>query len=172
MEVNSAFRQNESDLGKSTCVPPRTPCCRSPLYPDFTVGRGDSGKPSGAATGDHDFLRPGAGQVALGRHSNDSRGPAKRLRCRMRLSAVTPGRRRYINSRRAARYGIVMALAVIYVILGVLYEAGFHPLTILLRFAICSRRALLALRLMNNGSHVYCDDRYFAADRYLKRMPS
>lgn len=55
----------------------------------------------------------------------------------------------YQQSQTSQVWLILMALAVIYVILGVLYESWIHPLTILLGLPSAAVGALLALRLFN-----------------------
>lgn len=150
MEVNSAFRQNESDLAKiyvrssaNTLLPVTT-------FTQITRGQG-------VTAVNHQGQLPAitiSFDLASGKSLSDATRTIARIQQDIALPNAVIGRYAgqaalYQQSQSSQIWLIVMALAVIYVILGVLYESWIHPLTILLGLPSAAVGALLALRLMN-----------------------
>jgi HAE1 family hydrophobic/amphiphilic exporter-1 len=150
MEVNHAFRQNESDLAKiyvrssaNTLLPVTT----------FThVTRGQ-----GVTAVNHQGQLPAitvSFDLAPGKSLSDATRTIAQVEQKIQLPNAVIGSYAgqaalYQQSQTSQIWLIVMALAVIYVILGVLYESWIHPLTILLGLPSAAVGALLALRLLN-----------------------
>lgn len=150
MEVNNASRQDESDLAKiyvrssaNTLLPVTT-------FTHITRGQG-------VTAVNHQGQLPAitlSFDLAPGRSLSDATQAISRLQQEIALPNSIIGSYAgqaalYQQSQSSQVWLIVMALAVIYVILGVLYESWIHPLTILLGLPSAAVGALLALRLMN-----------------------
>ncbi|UMB77565.1 efflux RND transporter permease subunit [Dickeya fangzhongdai] len=150
MEVNSAFRQNESDLSKiyvrssaNTLLPVTT-------FTHIT-------RSQGVTAVNHQGQLPAitvSFDLAPGKSLSDATNAIAQVQQAIQMPNSVIGSYAgqaalYQQSQTSQVWLIVMALAVIYVILGVLYESWIHPLTILLGLPSAAVGALLALRLMN-----------------------
>ncbi|MCX3409314.1 efflux RND transporter permease subunit [Raoultella ornithinolytica] len=150
MEVNSAFRQNESDLAK---IYVRSSA--NTLLPVTTFTRITRGQ--GVTAVNHQGQLPAitiSFDLAPGKSLSDATRTIAEIQQEIALPNAVIGSYAgqaalYQQSQSSQIWLIVMALAVIYVILGVLYESWIHPLTILLGLPSAAVGALLALRLMN-----------------------
>ena len=150
MEVNSAFRQNESDLAK---IYVRSSA--NTLLPVTTFTRITRGQ--GVTAVNHQGQLPAitiSFDLAPGKSLSDATRTIAEIQQEITLPNAVIGSYAgqaalYQQSQSSQIWLIVMALAVIYVILGVLYESWIHPLTILLGLPSAAVGALLALRLMN-----------------------
>ncbi|WOA54463.1 efflux RND transporter permease subunit [Dickeya solani] len=150
MEVNSAFRQNESDLSKiyvrssaNTLLPVTT-------FTHIT-------RAQGVTAVNHQGQLPAitvSFDLAPGKSLSDATNAITQVEQAIQMPNSVIGSYAgqaalYQQSQTSQIWLIVMALAVIYVILGVLYESWIHPLTILLGLPSAAVGALLALRLLN-----------------------
>jgi HAE1 family hydrophobic/amphiphilic exporter-1 len=150
MEVNNAFRQNESDLSKiyvrssaNTLLPVTT----------FT----HVSRTQGITAVNHQGQLPAitvSFDLAPGKSLSDATQAISQVQQNIQMPTSVFGSYAgqaalYQQSQSSQIWLIVMALAVIYVILGVLYESWIHPLTILLGLPSAAVGALLALRLVN-----------------------
>ncbi|ANE76092.1 efflux RND transporter permease subunit [Dickeya solani] len=150
MEVNSAFRQNESDLSKiyvrssaNTLLPVTT-------FTHIT-------RAQGVTAVNHQGQLPAitvSFDLAPGKSLSDATNAIAQVEQAIQMPNSVIGSYAgqaalYQQSQTSQIWLIVMALAVIYVILGVLYESWIHPLTILLGLPSAAVGALLALRLLN-----------------------
>lgn len=150
MEVKQPFRQNESDLSKiyvrsaaNTLLPVTT----------FTT----ISRTQGITAVNHQGQLPAitvSFDLAPGKSLSDATAAIAQVENTMQMPASVFGSYAgqaalYQQSQSSQIWLIVMALAVIYVILGVLYESWIHPLTILLGLPSAAVGALLALRLCN-----------------------
>ncbi|EXU73602.1 efflux RND transporter permease subunit [Erwinia mallotivora] len=149
MEVQSPFRQNESDLSKiyvrssaSTLLPVTT----------FT----HISRSQGVTAVNHQGQLPAitlSFDLAPGKSLSDATQAISNAQQNIQLPASVFGTYAgqaalYQQSQSSQIWLIVLALAVIYVILGVLYESWIHPVTILLGLPSAAVGALLALRLL------------------------
>lgn len=149
MEVQSPFRQNESDLSKiyvrssaSTLLPVTT----------FT----HISRTQGVTAVNHQGQLPAitlSFDLAPGKSLSDATQAISNAQQNIQLPASVFGTYAgqaalYQQSQSSQTWLIVLALAVIYVILGVLYESWIHPVTILLGLPSAAVGALLALRLL------------------------
>ncbi|MEW5288123.1 efflux RND transporter permease subunit [Erwinia papayae] len=149
MEVQSPFRQNESDLSKiyvrssaSTLLPVTT----------FT----HISRTQGVTAVNHQGQLPAitlSFDLAPGKSLSDATQAISNAQQNIQLPASVFGTYAgqaalYQQSQSSQIWLIVLALAVIYVILGVLYESWIHPVTILLGLPSAAVGALLALRLL------------------------
>lgn len=150
MEVKSPFRQNESDLSKiyvrssaNTLLPVTT----------FT----HIARTQGVTAVNHQGQLPAitvSFDLAPGKSLSDATQAISQAQQKIQLPASVFGTYAgqaalYQQSQSSQVWLIVLALAVIYVILGVLYESWIHPVTILLGLPSAAVGALLALRLLN-----------------------
>lgn len=150
MEVDQAFRQNESDLSKiyvrsaaGTLLPVTT-------FVDIT-------RTQGVTAVNHQGQLPAitlSFDVAPGKSLSDAvqaiAQAEKKIQLPLSVFGSYAGQAAlYQQSQTSQIWLIVMALAVIYVILGVLYESWVHPLTILIGLPSAAVGALLALRVLN-----------------------
>ncbi len=150
MEVDSAFRQNESDLSKiyvrssaNTLLPVTT-------FTHIT-------RAQGVTAVNHQGQLPAITvlfDLAPGKSLSDATNAIAQVQQAIQMPNSVIGSYAgqaalYQQSQTSQVWLIVMALAVIYVILGVLYESWIHPLTILLGLPSAAVGALLALRLLN-----------------------
>lgn len=150
MEVDSAFRQNESDLSKiyvrssaNTLLPVTT-------FTHIT-------RAQGVTAVNHQGQLPAitvSFDLAPGKSLSDATNAIAQVQQAIQMPNSVIGSYAgqaalYQQSQTSQIWLIVMALAVIYVILGVLYESWIHPLTILLGLPSAAVGALLALRLLN-----------------------
>ncbi len=150
MEVKQPFRQNESDLAKiyvrsaaNTLLPVTT----------FTT----ISRTQGITAVNHQGQLPAitvSFDLAPGKSLSDATAAIAPVESDMQMPASVFGNYAgqaalYQQSQSSQIWLIIMALAVIYVILGVLYESWIHPLTILLGLPSAAVGALLALRLCN-----------------------
>ncbi|CAM3504797.1 Multidrug resistance protein MdtC [Klebsiella variicola] len=150
MEVKQPFRQNESDLAKiyvrssSNTLLPVTTFTHISRAQGITAVNHQGQLPAITVSFD---LAPGKSlsdaTAAIAQVENDMQMPASVFGSYAGQAAL------YQQSQSSQIWLIVMALAVIYVILGVLYESWIHPLTILLGLPSAAVGALLALRLCN-----------------------
>lgn len=150
MEVNNAARQNESDLSNiyvrssaNTLLPVTT----------FT----QIARTQGVTAVNHQGQLPAitlSFDLAPGKSLSDTTQAIAQVQQDIQMPTSVIGSYAgqaalYQQSQSSQIWLIVMALAVIYVILGVLYESWAHPLTILLGLPSAAVGALLALRLLN-----------------------
>ncbi|SNY65051.1 efflux RND transporter permease subunit [Enterobacter sp. CC120223-11] len=148
MEVNQPFRQNESALSKiyvrssSNALLPVTTFTHISRAQGITAVNHQGQLPAITVSFD---LAPGKSlsdaTAAIAKVENDLQMPASVFGSYAGQAAL------YQQSQSSQIWLIVMALAVVYVILGVLYESWVHPLTILLGLPSAAVGALLALRL-------------------------
>lgn len=150
MEVNNAFRQNESDLSK---IYVRS--AANTLLPVTTFTH--VSRTQGITAVNHQGQLPAitvSFDLAPGKSLSDATQAISQVQQDIHMPGSVFGSYAgqaalYQQSQSSQIWLIVMALAVIYVILGVLYESWIHPLTILLGLPSAAVGALLALRLMN-----------------------
>lgn len=150
MEVQSPFRQNESDLSK---IYVRSSA--NTLLPITTFTH--IARTQGITAVNHQGQLPAitiSFDLAPGKSLSDATRAIAQAEQTIQLPPWVFGAwagqaALYQQSQTSQVWLIVMALAVIYVILGVLYESWIHPITILLGLPSAAVGALLALRLLN-----------------------
>ncbi len=148
MEVKQPFRQNESDLSK---IYVRS--AANTLLPVTTFTH--ISRMQGITAVNHQGQLPAitvSFDLAPGKSLSDATAAIALVESDMQMptsvfSSYAGQAALYQQSQSSQIWLIVMALAVIYVILGVLYESWIHPLTILLGLPSAAVGALLALRL-------------------------
>ena len=148
LELADAFRKDEASLAKIHV--------RSaggglvPLSAFATVGRG-----SGAVAINHQGQLPAVTlsfDLQAGKTLSDASAAIEQARHAIAMPATVIGSfagqaALFQQSQNSQLWLIAIAVAVIYVILGVLYESWIHPVTILLGIPSAALGALLALRL-------------------------
>lgn len=150
MEVNNAVRQNESDLAK---IYVRSSAGTLLPVTSFT----HISRTQGVTAVNHQGQLPAitvSFDLAPGKSLSDATLAIKQVQQDIKMPNSVIGSYAgqaalYQQSQTSQVWLIMMALAVIYVILGVLYESWIHPLTILLGLPSAAVGALLALRLLN-----------------------
>ena len=150
MEVNNAVRQNESDLAK---IYVRSSAGTLLPVTSFT----HISRTQGVTAVNHQGQLPAitvSFDLAPGKSLSDATLAIKQVQQDIKMPNSVIGSYAgqaalYQQSQTSQVWLILMALAVIYVILGVLYESWIHPLTILLGLPSAAVGALLALRLLN-----------------------
>ncbi|ALR77003.1 efflux RND transporter permease subunit [[Enterobacter] lignolyticus] len=150
MEVQAPFRQNESDLSKIYVR-----ASDNSLLPITTFTH--ISRTQGVTAVNHQGQLPAitlSFDLAPGKSLSDATQAITQAQEAIQLPSSVFGSYAgqaalYQQSQTSQIWLIVLALAVIYVILGVLYESWIHPLTILLGLPSAAVGALLALRIFN-----------------------
>lgn len=150
MEVANQFRQNESDLSK---IYVRS--AANTLLPVTTFVH--ISRTQGVTAVNHQGQLPAitlSFDLAPGKSLSDATQAISQAQASIQMPPSVFGSYAgqaalYQQSQSSQIWLIVMALAVIYVILGVLYESWIHPLTILTGLPSAAVGALLALRLLH-----------------------
>ncbi len=150
MEVASQFRQNESDLAK---IYVRS--AANTLLPVTTFVH--ISRTQGVTAVNHQGQLPAitlSFDLAPGKSLSDATQAISQAQANIQMPSSVFGSYAgqaalYQQSQSSQIWLILMALAVIYVILGVLYESWIHPLTILTGLPSAAVGALLALRLLH-----------------------
>jgi len=150
MELNNAFRQNESDLSKIYVRSSANTLLPITTFTHIT-------RSQGVTAVNHQGQLPAitiSFDLAPGKSLSDATQAITQIQQDIQLPNSVVGSYAgqaalYQQSQSSQVWLIVMALAVIYVILGMLYESWIHPLTILLGLPSAAVGALLALRLLN-----------------------
>jgi HAE1 family hydrophobic/amphiphilic exporter-1 len=150
MEVDNAFRQDESDLSKiyvrsaTNALLPVTTFVHVTRTQGVTAVNHQGQLPAITLSFD---LAPGK---SLSEAVQAISQAEQNIQLPMSVFGSYAGQAAlYQQSQTSQIWLILMALAVIYVILGVLYESWIHPLTILIGLPSAAVGALLALRLLN-----------------------
>ena len=149
LEVQQPFRQNESDLSQ---IYVRSSA--GDLLPLSTFTH--ISRVQGVTAVNHQGQLPAitiSFDLAPGKSLSDATQAISQAESAINLPATVFGQYAgqaalYQQSQSSQVWLIVLALAVIYVILGMLYESWIHPVTILLGLPSAAVGALLALRLM------------------------
>jgi HAE1 family hydrophobic/amphiphilic exporter-1 len=149
MEVQQPFRQNESDL--SQIYVRSSSNALLPLSTFTHISR-----VQGVTAVNHQGQLPAitiSFDLAPGKSLSDATQAITQAENNIQLPATVFGTYAgqaalFQQSQSSQVWLIVLALAVIYVILGMLYESWIHPVTILLGLPSAAVGALLALRLM------------------------
>ncbi|WP_336707182.1 MULTISPECIES: efflux RND transporter permease subunit [unclassified Cedecea] len=150
MEVQEPFRQDESDLSKIYVR--SSSGALLPITTFTTISR-----TQGVTAVNHQGQLPAitlSFDLAPGKSLSDATAAIAQAQQAIHLPSSVFGTYAgqaalFQQSQSSQIWLIVLALAVIYVILGVLYESWIHPLTILLGLPSAAVGALLALRLFN-----------------------
>jgi Cation/multidrug efflux pump len=170
MEVQQPFRQNESDLSQ---IYVRS--ASGDLLPLSTFTH--ISRVQGVTAVNHQGQLPAitiSFDLAPGKSLSDATQAISQAESAINLPATVFGNYAgqaalFQQSQSSQVWLIVLALAVIYVILGMLYESWIHPITILLGLPSAAVGALLSLRLMGLDLDLYCHDRHLAADWYREK---
>ncbi|MXP58049.1 efflux RND transporter permease subunit [Pantoea sp. Taur] len=149
MEVQQPFRQNESDLSQ---IYVRS--ASGDLLPLSTFTH--ISRVQGVTAVNHQGQLPAitiSFDLAPGKSLSDATQAISQAESAINLPATVFGNYAgqaalFQQSQSSQVWLIVLALAVIYVILGILYESWIHPITILLGLPSAAVGALLSLRLM------------------------
>lgn len=150
MEVQGPFRQNESDLSKIYVR-----ASDNSLLPITTFTH--ISRTQGVTAVNHQGQLPAitlSFDLAPGKSLSDATQAISQAQQTLKMPASVFGTYAgqaalFQQSQSSQIWLILLALAVIYVILGMLYESWIHPLTILLGLPSAAVGALLALRLFN-----------------------
>lgn len=150
MELANQFRQNESDLAK---IYVRS--ADNTLLPVTTFVH--VVRTQGVTAVNHQGQLPAitlSFDLAPGKSLSDATQAISQAQASIKMPSSVFGSYAgqaalYQQSQSSQIWLIVMALAVIYVILGVLYESWIHPLTILIGLPSAAVGALLALRVLH-----------------------
>lgn len=150
MEVQAPFRQNESDLSQIYVR-----ASDNSLLPVTTFTH--ISRAAGVTAVNHQGQLPAitlSFDLAPGKSLSDATQAISQAQQTLKMPPSVFGTYAgqaalYQQSQSSQIWLILLALAVIYVILGVLYESWIHPLTILLGLPSAAVGALLALRLFN-----------------------
>ena len=119
-----------------------------------TDGRAVPGQPLRSAAVGDDLVQPGA-RLRARRRGRQIQSMAAR-RCRPRSTIAFQGTAQaFQDSLRGLGLVLVMAIVVIYIVLGVLYESFTHPLTILSGLPAAGFGALLTLLLFKTELNLY-----------------
>ncbi|SFN16711.1 hydrophobic/amphiphilic exporter-1, HAE1 family [Izhakiella capsodis] len=150
MQLSKAFRQNESDLSNIYVRSSSNQLLPITTFTHIT-------RSLGVTAVNHQGQLPAitvSFDLAPGKSLSDATRAISQVQKEIKMPNSVFGSYAgqaalYQQSQTSQIWLIVMALAVIYVILGVLYESWVHPLTILLGLPSAAVGALLALRLLH-----------------------